>query len=274
MKDFWKIFRMTVGVLCLAGLVFSALRLYEIQAEYERGARAYEALSRQYVRPREPEEETGEKEAALEEGTDKKGPETAGDGPPIQVDFSALKENCKDAVAWLYCEGTPINYPVVQGGDNEYYLRRRPDGQWQYSGTLFLDYRNEKDFSSPNSIIYGHNMKDNSMFGCLTSYREPGFYEEHPVLWLFTEEAEYRIEVFAGLVVPASAKVYSFPQSAAGRQEFIDYAKRHSSFRADVDIREEDRLVTLSTCTYEYEDARYLLAGILEIHSKGSFFTD
>ena len=86
---------------------------------------------------------------------------------PITVDFERLQEENKDIIAWLYCPDTEINYPVVQSKDNEYYLRRLLDGTWNIAGTLFMDYRNAADCSDLHTIIYGHNMKNNTMFGSL-----------------------------------------------------------------------------------------------------------
>lgn len=100
---------------------------------------------------------------------------------PIKVDFERLQEENKDIIAWLYCPDTEINYPVVQSKDNEYYLRRLLDGTWNIAGTLFMDYRNAADCSDLHTIIYGHNMKNNTMFGSLPKYSKQEYYEEHSV---------------------------------------------------------------------------------------------
>lgn len=83
-------------------------------------------------------------------------------------------------LAWLYCPDTVINYPVVQSDDNEYYLRRLMDGSSNTAGTLFADYRCSPDFSDPHTVIYGHNMKNDTMFGILPEYGAQEFYEPHP----------------------------------------------------------------------------------------------
>ena len=93
---------------------------------------------------------------------------------PITVDFNALLSQNKDVVGWLYCENTPVNYPIVQSDDNDYYLRRMLNGKYNIAGTVFMDYRCRSDYSSLNTIIYGHNMKNDSMFGTFTDYKSQG----------------------------------------------------------------------------------------------------
>ena len=91
---------------------------------------------------------------------------------PIQVDFEALRQQNPDIIAWIYSTDTPINYPVVQSEDNSYYLRRLIDGTRNTAGTIFADFRNAPDFSDRNTLVYGHNMKNNPMFGTLSEYRK------------------------------------------------------------------------------------------------------
>lgn len=120
---------------------------------------------------------------------------------PITVDFERLQEENKDIIAWLYCPDTEINYPVVQSKDNEYYLRRLLDGTWNIAGTLFMDYRNAADCSDLHTIIYGHNMKNNTMFGSLPKYSKQEYYEEHSVLYLLTPKQNYKVKLIAGIAL-------------------------------------------------------------------------
>ena len=183
--------------------------------------------------------------------------------PPIQVDFDKLLASHRDIVAWIWCADTEISYPVVQSGDNEYYLRRLLDGTYNRSGTIFADYRNSPDFSDWNTLIYGHNMKNATMFGTLPQYREPEYYEAHPEWWLLTPGQDYRIELVAGYTTRSDAVVYSLTQTWEERDILLAAAKKLSDFQADVEIGPEDKLVTLSTCTYEQENGRYVLIGVL-----------
>ena len=182
---------------------------------------------------------------------------------PITVDFSILQAENEDIIAWIYCEDTPINYPIVQSEDNSYYLRRLTDGSWNMAGTLFLDYRCKADFSDSTSIVYGHNMKNDSMFGILPNYAEQSYFDEHPTMYLLTPETDYRVDLFAGYVTPSDSEAYQLQFSEDEKQQFIEQAKEQSDFTADVEVSADDCLLVLSTCSYEYSDARYVLIGKL-----------
>lgn len=184
--------------------------------------------------------------------------------PPISVDFNALWETNQDVIAWIYCADTPINYPVTQSNDNSFYLRRLLDGSYNTSGTLFLDYRCSADFLDQNSIIYGHNMQNDSMFGTLPGYTEQSYYEAHPILWLLTPEQNYKVALFAGFVTPSDSESYNVLYDIADLGKYIDEALEKSTFTADVELNDIERIITLSTCSYEYENARYVLLGKLE----------
>lgn len=182
---------------------------------------------------------------------------------PITADFEILLGECGDIIAWLYCPDTQINYPIVQSEDNEYYLHRLPDGSYNNAGTLFADYRCAADFSDWNTVIYGHNMKNDSMFGALPEYADQAYYEAHPILYLLTPQQNYKIELIAGYVTPSDSEVYSVPETAEEQARLIMSALEQSDFATAADIQPEDRVITLSTCSYEYDTARYVLLGVL-----------
>ena len=167
-------------------------------------------------------------------------------------------------IAWLYCPDTEINYPVVQSKDNEYYLRRLLDGTWNIAGTLFMDYRNAADCSDLHTIIYGHNMKNNTMFGSLPKYSKQEYYEEHSVLYLLTPKQNYKVKLIAGYVTPSDSKVYEFEKTKEERSGLLKTALDNSLFTSGTTVSDEDRLLTLSTCSYEYDNARFVLMGILK----------
>lgn len=177
----------------------------------------------------------------------------------ITVDFEELLAQYPNAVGWLYCEGTPINYPVMQSDDNDYYLRRLPDGTYNTAGSLFADYRCGKLGESNNYIIYGHNMKNGTMFSCLTKYKSQPYYDEHPVLYLYTPEGNYQIELIAGFVSKPTRGIYNTNQTY---EQILRYCSNYT-FRSDVAPCEGDCYITLSTCSYEYENARYIVVGRL-----------
>lgn len=180
------------------------------------------------------------------------------------VDWKALKKVNPDVQGWLYQKGTVINYPVVQGTDNDTYLHTRFDKQWSGGGTLFVDYRMEKDFKGFNSIIYGHHMKDGSMFRSIRGYtKEEGYYDKHKTLELATPHGNYHLVVFSAFITKATDEdTYKMTYDEAEKQAYINRAWEQSELpitRDSVDVTKDDRLVTLSTCAYDYEEARYIV---------------
>lgn len=184
--------------------------------------------------------------------------------PPIDVDFELLRSENPDVVGWIYCPDTEVNYPVLQSEDNNYYLRRRSDGVHQTAGSIFADYRNSADLSDENVVLYGHNMKNGTMFALLPHYARQEFYEAHPVWYLLTPTANYKVELFAGFVTSTKSPVYSAQREMTGDgRPVTDRAWEDSDFRGVDPPQEGDRTLTLSTCSYEFSDARYVVLGIL-----------
>lgn len=180
---------------------------------------------------------------------------------PASIDFELLREISEDAVAWLYCPDTKINYVIAQAEDNEYYLHRLLDGSSANCGTLFMDYRCNSDFTGYNTVIYGHHMKDESMFASLVEYQEQEYYEEHPVMYLYVPGHRYTLELIAGYITETDDLIYSIPATKKERDAVLENAYRLSNFEAGIIAEEEDRIVTLSTCSYAYDDGRYVVIG-------------
>ena len=180
------------------------------------------------------------------------------------VDLNSLFADYPDAVAWLYSPNTPINYGVVEAADNDFYLHRAMDGSQSASGSLFADCNNSRDFSDENTVIYGHHMNDGSKFASIMGYRERGYYAQHPVMYLSTPDMNYRVEIFSGYLTDADSDTYTFRFDST--QEYAAWLQRmrsQSDFQTDVMLSTNDRVITLSTCSYEYTDARYVVQGRL-----------
>ena len=180
-----------------------------------------------------------------------------------QVDFDALAEINPDIVGWIYIEGTDINYPVVQGTDNDYYLEHLFDGSYNPSGCIFLDYRCSADFSDRHSIIYGHHMNSKAMFGKLMGYKDQTFYDEHSVALLVTPTAYYKIQLFSGYVSDNWGNAWELSLDDADHSAWLDEIREKSCFETSYVPAPEDNIVTLSTCTYEFTDAKFLLHGYI-----------
>ena len=266
MKPAARILLLFLCAIFVGVFAFSGYKLYSILHGYRSSERQYSDLSDRYTTAATPTPLPTAEAYAAPEAPAVPEVETS----PIHVDFGQLQSECADIVGWLYSEGTPINYPIVQSQyDNPatadyYYLYRDIHGDYSGNGTPFLDVKCAGDFSFYNSIVYGHHMKDGSMFASLDNYRTAGYYEQHPVMYLNTPQRNYKIEVFAGYVCDADSSTYSisFPDESS----FLIYCrdmKAQSDFQSPVEIQPGDTIITLSTCSYEWHDARYVIQGRL-----------
>ena len=183
----------------------------------------------------------------------------------VEVKFEKLRKKYPDVKAWLYSRGTIINYPVAQGRDNEWYLHHTLDGKWNGAGTLFIDKNNEKPFKDFMTVIYGHHMRDGSMFGSLVKYRDTEYYMKHKVIRLYTPKKNYYIVVFGGCTIPGDSDRYKFDfGDEEDKQEYLDWISENTEVKTKEHATPEDRIVMLSTCTYEFDDARFVLFGKLK----------
>jgi len=169
----------------------------------------------------------------------------------------ALQAKYPDALGWLTVPNTKIDYPFAQYTDNDYYLHRDLEGKSLFAGTIFMDCRCEKDFTSQNTILYGHNMKNGSMFGSLSSFNNKTFFQANQYGIIYLPHENLTLEFFAYMVVnPDTEKeVYNVTLS----DTYFDYVKQNARYYRDIGLTSEDRIVTLSTCAYEFNNARMVL---------------
>ena len=252
----------------LLGAVF-AFSIYKIAStlhQYSVGEKTYESIAADFVSFNTEESKKATEAAISDTDTStatEQVPAEETSETPLSVDFDALLSFNPDVIGWIYCENTPINYPVLQSTDNDYYLRRMLNGKYNIAGSVFMDYRFKSDFSDVCSIIYGHNMNDDSMFGTFTNYKEQEYFDEHPTVWFFTPEKSYVIELMAGYVTDSSSEAYTAFSSDAELYEYVQRAVAKSTFTSPVTFAEGEKIVTLSTCSYEFSTARYVLIGKL-----------
>ena len=187
---------------------------------------------------------------------------------PINVDFNALLTRNSETMGWLYCPDTAINYPVTQTDDNMFYLHKDIDGNYSSYGTLFVECLCQKNFKSLNSIIYGHHMNDGNMFAKLVNYAKQDYYNQHPVFYLNTPDMNYRVELFSGYITDMDSDTYSIDFTGAEEnQAWLDKIIAQSTFESSVAVKPGDKILTLSTCTYEYDNARFVVHGkMVPIH--------
>jgi sortase B len=182
------------------------------------------------------------------------------------VDWDYLESINSDVVGWLYCPNTVINYPVVQTNDHQFYLTHGFDGESNTSGTLFADMNSVEGIVQSNYIIYGHNMKDDSMFGSFQEYSSQSYYEQHPTLYYLTPYGNYRIDLFCAHIVEATDDNYpGYFSSTADYQSYLNKVTS-SAFWVNYDVISTDyQLLTMSTCTSAagYSDPRLLVQGVM-----------
>lgn len=260
--------RWAVILLCLifiATAVFSGYKIFEILHEYRVGEDTYDEMRQFIAVPAATAPE--QTEAHGDERNDVETVPAETEAPVIypEVDFATLRSINEDVTAWVYIEDTNINYPVVQGDDNSRYISRMIDGSYNGAGSIFMDYRNAPDFTDRHTVLYGHNMKNGSMFADIRNYRDQEYYDAHPTGLIMTPEKNFRFEIVAGYVAsladPAWQLEFSSEEEAL---EWLQDAMARSGFAGSTVPELGDRVITLSTCSYEFADARFVLVGVLK----------
>ncbi|MCD8103971.1 MAG: class B sortase, partial [Lachnospiraceae bacterium] len=264
-----------VMVVAFGVFVFAGYKLYGYYREYKKADDEYANLAT-YT--------TGESETedleALEDAYESEGPQSISgreveavelDGEVVNlptmvnpIDFESLKEVNSDIVGWLKIRALDLSYPVVQGEDNDYYLHRSFEQEYLFAGCLFVHYENNSDFTDQNTIIYGHNMKNGSMFGSLKQLRNEEVYNKSKYFWIFTETVIYQYRIFSARVVDKVGQTYQIVFSDEEEyQEFLDTAMENSEVdNSTVSVTTDDKVVTLSTCTGD-SATRFVVQGKL-----------
>lgn len=183
-----------------------------------------------------------------------------------QEKIRQLQQINPDIVGWIKIDNTPINYPVLQAKDNEYYLHRNYKHEEHRAGSIFMDYRNDIFAQDQHMIIYGHAMKDGSMFGQLKQFTDEDFFREHRIFTLDTLVDSYQVEIFS--VYRTTIDFYYLQTEFSSQEEhasFLHTIQDRSLFNTDTTVTTEDQLLTLSTCDYVLapKDSRLVLHGKL-----------
>lgn len=231
-------------------LAFSGYRLYSIFSEYRRGRKQYEKTAEQYMTKKEETEEPGQEEEI--------------EKAPIEIDFDSLLKENPDVAGWIYCPDTVVNYPVMHGKDNELYLHHMINKEYNFAGCIFEDCDNARGQTDPATILYGHSMNDGSMFAMIHEYTKQEYYDKHPTMWYLTPTQNYRLNLVAGFVATDDDPVYSLFQTRQQMRSYLKDALEKSTFKSDKQYYLEtvDRIIVLSTCAYEFNNARYILIAV------------
>ncbi len=189
--------------------------------------------------------------------------------PDKLLDWDALAEENMDIYAWIYIPGTQVDYPIVQHGtDDSYYLGHNLDGSSGYPGCIYSERVSSKDFMDTVTVLYGHNMKDGSMFGSLHEYEDNGFFDENPYIYIYTPYGILAYEIFSACPYGSSHIMYTYDFTAAeGVQQYIDSLlgarEMNSHVRQGVEVPAGSRVLTLSTCVGGNDGKRWLVSGVL-----------
>ena len=231
-----KIIR-SILVLCfIATIGFSGYKIWKINADYYDEKRMHDIVME--YKPEDPKP----------------------DMEIINQSVIDLQSKYSDVVGWLTVPNTKIDYPFVWYENNDYYLRRDLNGDYALAGTVFMDYRCEKGFTSKNTIIYGHHMRNNSMFGTIKLFNDKDFFDKNRIGTIYLPYATLTLEFFAYMVVNPDTEKEIYHVSL--NDTYFDYVKNNARHYRDVGLTTSDKIVTLSTCAYEFKDARMVLIGV------------
>lgn len=237
---------MILNVILVAAIVVfcvSAFKLLQIGKGYKDGQSEYEKV----------------RDVAIKNADDKE---------KFRVDFDELMKINDDTVGWIrfYKEPSQINYPVVQGEDNDLYLHKTFSANENTLGAIFVDAAASSDFTDKNTIIYGHRMKDGSMFRKLEEYKDKDFWKENPYFYIYTpdgKEITYKIYSVGQVLDTSDTYLTSFA-GEEDYQKFLDMTMKEADYDTGVKVTTDDTIVTLSTCTAASDEHRFAVRGVKE----------
>ncbi len=178
------------------------------------------------------------------------------------LSFAELQKRNPEVFGWVTVKDTHIDYPLVQAENNSKYINTDVLGEFSLSGSIFLDCRNQKNFSDFNHILYGHHMEKDAMFGELEYYEQPSYFEKHLQGSLYYENTWHKVEFFAFLHADAyDTMLYNTSLQKEDMKTYLDYIKKHAINYKELPLGTEERFVTLSTCTSASTNGRHLLIG-------------
>lgn len=248
---------LVILISALAVMAFSLYNLVPILWDYYHADKTYAVLADDYVQvPDQPEEDTSAEEEVVDNAW-----------RDVVIDFDALHQINSDVVGWIRFDDQdelPIDYPILYSGDNDKYLRTDLYGNTHTAGSIFLEGANASDFSDYHTILYGHNMKNMSMFGSLKKYRnEENFWKSHQYFTIYTENTVYRYQIFSYHHVEDTSNYYTVGFGPGEElQTFIDRMVSDSMYNTGITPTGEDHIVTLSTCTSAGDEYRFVIHAV------------
>ena len=249
-------YRKVFIVICLGAFLFASYKLIDMAVGYYKNSKVIEEVQGKFYQdaPTMNERELVEFD-----------PDLIVEEEEVDPSFEQLLKENADVKGWIKVEGTKIDYPILQGADNLAYLRKNYYKEYSPAGSIFLDFRNDVDDLDNNTVIYGHRMKDGSMFEPIVNYEDEDFLKNNPVIELETLHGSYEAEVFAAYETTTDFNYIQTEFSSAGEfGSFLSEINKKSVIESDVDVNEGDKIITLSTCDYNLDP----IAGRFAVHAK------
>lgn len=247
--------RKIIALICLGlGLTCGAIGIYKYIEEKNAG-KEYEKLQQEVVKeePKPVEEPEPEPEPTVE----------------IPIDFAALQQQNPDVYAWIQVPGTEVDYPILQSSnDNTYYLNHTIDGEEKKEGAIFTENYNTKTFEDPNTVIYGHDMKNGSMFQSIHKYMDRSFFDNNRDIVIYMPDQILSYKIFAAYLTDNRHLLMNY--NFWSKDEYQQYLNSIFSMRdmnafidTSMEVTNEDKIITLSTCYAGISTQRYLVQAVL-----------
>ncbi len=263
------IYRLTLFVFLVVGGATAVFALAELTIGfigYLRTKRVYDEANRRFVSSHALDHNQEGEPVAVPEGS-VSAESVSGDAveDEIDVDLSALREINNEVIGWIYFDGGLISYPILFSGDNDYYLKRNYMEKYMASGSIFMDKNGSTDFSDHYTLLYGHNMRDLTMFGKLRYYRtDKDYIKEHEYFRIITENHEYKYRIFSYRQVDSMGPVFTaIDKDSPGLSEFAkNNLMAGNAIQTEVtSISDVDHVLALSTCMNDYA-YRFIVCGV------------
>lgn len=291
----WEVLRRIIFVVALVVFIISAWQLYTIFKEYQVGIDEYKELRGQIMETvawdeddslssEVDESQSYDSVEAISYDTDGSGNVFINQGLDVEdlsdrkgviingisiedlmgvrynPDFPTLLGMNPEVVGWIKIEDTHINYPMVQGPDNDKYIRTTLTGQYNNAGSIFVDYRVETPFGSRNTLIHGHNQRNQQMFHDLVKYKDKEYFEEHPYIMVYTPQGYHLYQIYSCYETPSTSKSYNVNLTDdALYQSYLDFTMQQSAYDTGFNVTISDKIITLSTCTNDWKDGRFVI---------------
>ena len=238
-----KIINTFLTLCCLGIAAVSLFYAYQYWQKYQKANKTYEEMQKEYTK----------------EKKKKKGLE----GKWMEIDWKKLKKRNPNIVGWIYMV-SGANYPIVQGESYEEYLHTDPYGDYSINGSIMLNCDNKKDFTDKNTVIYGHNMRNGSMFGSNKKYQDKDYAKKHKYFYIFTPKGRYRYKIYQTHTIYDATDIYRVDfYDDKDFDKWLKERKDGADYTVGDQVVPEDRVMTLSTCTSNGKK-RFAIQGYLK----------